>query len=250
MIDTAGWKGWARHRTFGLRSEWLELFLHNQNGWQRACNLGSKQIVSLHQWLQTMGIRQGNLFHEQLIQEFKVLGVRDEGLWSLSWANIVFSWPTARLYVIRNYEEPMSAKDMVADFMQLVHTVTKRTIYDGVLELFGLCSHTPVGSPLGQGIVSSGVPRTIKRTGTTPPTAASMHTLIMLFKCTGSYSLPLEEKLLWPWTVFGCEKDEVLSQLIAESCDWLELTSNNVVCKDVFKGEYHVMGLLGLHRSS
>lgn len=244
-------KGWAKHRTFGLRAEWVDLFLRHPDNWQVVGNLGSKQVFSLYEWLKTIGLRRRDGLNRPLLAAWTALGSQSLQMWSLVWANIVYSWPVARLYVMRNYSTPISTKAMVSDYMAYTRNHAERTIYDGILELFGLFHHTPIGSPLGQGLVSPGNPRTLVRAGNqAPPITSLVQSAINLFKEQQCFSIKLDQYQLWPWTVYGCDKNYAISQLVTNSCDWLEITSDEMICRDIDKGASHVMGLLGLHRGS
>lgn len=244
-------KGWARHRTFGLRVEWMNLFLGFPDDWWTLGRLGSKQVVSLNEWLRTLGLRKRNCYDLALLEAWRTLGSESLELWSLSWANIAYSWPTARLYVLRNYTTPVTTTDMLSDFMGYVGNVAERTIYDGILELFGLLNHTPIGRSLGQGIISPGRPRSLFRAGNpAPPTVGLFQSLVNLFGGQEGDSIKLNQDQLWPWVVFGCDRDYVISQIITNKCDWIEITSDEIVCRDIDKGASHVMDLLGLHRAS
>lgn len=241
-------KGWAKHRTFGLRAEWMALFLNHPNDWWKVGNLGSKQVESLNEWLKTIGLRKAGFFQTSLLRVWNELGPCDLRIWSLTWSNIVHSWPVARLYVIRNYRSQMTTKAMVSDFALYVTNVAERTLYDGILELFGLFQNTPIGVSLGQGLVEVGACRTVIRKGDAMPPAASLaNAMLNLFIEQGCISLDANQDLVWPWTVYGCEREYAISQLIMNASDWLEISSERIICRDINKGASNVMGLLGLH---
>lgn len=250
-MNFSGIRGWAKHRTFGLRAEWMALFLSHPNDWRKVGNLGSKQIESLNEWLKTIGLRKSGVFQTSLLRAWNELGPDDARIWSLTWSNIVHSWPVARLYVSRNYSNQMTTKDMVSDFSLFVNDVTERTLYDGILELFGLFQNTPIGISVGQGLVEVGVRRTVIRKGDgMPPSASLANALINLFMEQGRMSLDTSQDLFWPWIVYGCEKEYAISQLITTGSDWLDINSKQIICRDINKGASNVMGLLGLHRGS
>ncbi|SHE92041.1 hypothetical protein SAMN02745218_01071 [Desulfofundulus australicus DSM 11792] len=49
--------GWSRHQHFGLRKEWLELYLQEQQEWELSGLLGNRQVQSFKVWLRTTGLQ-------------------------------------------------------------------------------------------------------------------------------------------------------------------------------------------------
>ncbi|MGI9862646.1 hypothetical protein SDD30_14805 [Moorella naiadis] len=56
MFNWSYEKGWSRHQHFGLRREWLELYLADRQGWRGSSILGNRQVDSLAVRLKTTGI--------------------------------------------------------------------------------------------------------------------------------------------------------------------------------------------------
>jgi len=131
------------------------------------------------------------------------------------WVNVVFNFPTARWYVTELGLDSWTVRELASLLQQVMPNLAFRTIYNAMLELVGLLGRTPVGRELGQGVVSLGQPRTVQRVGhPSPSREAVAFALQRLFREEGRAELGLEEGLLWPWIIFGCPRQVILSQLL------------------------------------
>lgn len=56
IVYRMGASGYTRHQHFGLRKEWLQLYLDHPSDWQNVGHLGVRQIQSFAVWLKTLGL--------------------------------------------------------------------------------------------------------------------------------------------------------------------------------------------------
>lgn len=222
-------KGWARHQHFGLRVEWIRLFHDYPKTWHGLGLLGPDQIRSLLEWLTTTGLVDRCGTETTLARHLRSSGIHDEKFWSLAWVNIVFSLVTARWYSALPYPSERSTTALSSLLRTTVPRLSDRTARNAIYALVGTLERTPIGTELGQGIVSATRPRTVLRVGLARPHVASLgHALRRLFQHEGRQELPLVEPLTWPWVVFGCDAEEALLRLSSATKDWLEIGADRV----------------------
>ncbi len=218
---------WAPHRTFGLREEWVALFLSSPTAWQSSSSLGPQQISALEAWLITCGLADSNGMPSALAWRISrgpaLLG------WELAWVNAVFSFHPSWHYVRLTRDADMTASMFAHQQTAMFPRRSTRTIWDGVLELIGTLERTPIGTELGQGIVSATRPRRVRRVGLADPRAESLgHAMRRLFQHERRWELRLEEDLVWPWVVFGCDAEEALLGLGSAQQHWLQVGADSV----------------------
>jgi hypothetical protein len=213
-MNLSSLSGWTPHRTFGLRAEWLALYLRDPVGWRETTQLGPVQIVSLGRWLLTGGVVEHSGKETVLARLFRERGLGDPLPWELFWANTAFAWPTARWYVSRLGLGEWTSAELCRRLLADVPRLAERTARDATVELVGLFAGTPIGRELGQGEVSGRGPRLVRRAGLPHPHAeALVHALELLFAECGRERLGYEEELLWPWVIFGSRREEALFEL-------------------------------------
>lgn len=219
MSDWNNEKGWSRHQHFGLRSEWLDLYLADRQGWRISANLGNRQVDSLQAWLKTAGLvnERGDL--TALGKRLAAEGSASLGVWELIWVNTVFNFPTARWYARLGNGE-WTTTDLKQRIRLMVPRLAETTASNAIMELAGLLERTPVGGELGQGLVLGVRPRRIKRTGHKPGDLALVYAMGRLYLQRQQERLAWDENLTWPWIVFGCNRQFVLERLtiIDQSC--------------------------------
>jgi len=214
LADWSPTSGWARHSIFGLRQEWLELYLSKPREWRLGTTLGNRQLDSLAMWLRTGGVEDRMGRQTALGKQFAMRGTAYSPLWELLWANVVSSFPTARWYVHLG-TGAWTTTQLKAMLREAVLRLADRTVSNAITELVGLLERTPIGSELGQGEVSSERPRRVTRRGRQPGDAAILHYLQQLCLQQDGGRLEWSSPLTWPWTVFGCSREFVLERLTA-----------------------------------
>ncbi|TDA65830.1 MAG: hypothetical protein D9V47_12055 [Clostridia bacterium] len=227
MLDWGYERGWSRHQRFGLRQEWLDLYLSDRRGWRHRSILGNRQIDSLAAWLKTAGIEDGSAHLTPLGEQFAARGTACRPLWELLWVNVVFAFPTACWYAHLG-PGAWTTTELKALLRQAVPRLAEWTAANAIMELAGLLERTPIGNELGQGQVSGERPRRLVRRGGQPGDAALIHALGRLYLQQGRTRLPWAADFTWPWVVFGCSRQFVLERLTVLDQDYFELDEHGV----------------------
>ncbi|HHV76576.1 MAG TPA: hypothetical protein GXX39_04280 [Syntrophothermus lipocalidus] len=214
MIDWHQETGWARHSTFGLRREWVNLYLSDLQKWKDSGGLGNRQVESMATWLRTCGIEDAGGGLTFLGRLFVRGGTAMPELWQLVWVNAAFNWPTARWYVHLGNGE-WTTKELKTILRDTIPRLTARTLENAILELVGTLERTPIGDELGQGLVTPTRPRRVTRRGIVPVDAAIVDSIGRLYLQQKRARLLWEEDLTWPWVVFGCSPDLILDRLLS-----------------------------------
>ncbi|MBC7325899.1 MAG: hypothetical protein H5T99_11405 [Moorella sp. (in: Bacteria)] len=237
-------RGWSRHQQFGLRQEWLELYLDRPHAWEAAGALGNRQVQALKVWLKTAGLVDGGGRETFLASLFRAQGMEAVLPWELVWTNVVFNFPTAAWYVTGPATGEWTTGELTELLLRDVPRLAKRTACNAVMELVGLLERTPVGRRLNQGAVLPGRPRHIRRLGHNYPTAAAiLYATWRLFVREKRERLGLEENILWPWTVFGCRRDYALQKIILAGSQWFTVTDDGLLAQNI-PGEVQLCGFM------
>lgn len=207
-------KGWKKFEGFGLRNQWLQLYLDHPTDWSELNILGNRQIQALREWLKTGGIVSKNGVETSLAAEFRERGINGRQSWEKFWVNVTFNFATAKWYVQRIRGHSYTTSQLVVMLSEDCSHLALRTVKDAIQELVGLLEKTPIGNELGQGVVEKLRPRKITRRGLSFPTNDGiMHNLNMLFRERKERKLYINAPFLWPWTVFACDKVEILHRI-------------------------------------
>lgn len=191
------------HCHFGLREEWLKLYLAYPEDWRNKGLLGNRQVDSLRAWLKTGGLHDKRGNETPLAIQFRSAGTTSLLLWELLWVNIVFSFNTAAWFVYQGSGVHTSSELCSKLSADLPHFLP-RSIHSGILELVGLLEFTPIGTQLEQGRVTRKGKRTVERHGLNSPSSEALSlSLELLFQRERTNSLETHKKLLFPWVVFG-----------------------------------------------
>jgi len=175
--------GWSRHQTFGLREEWVQIYLSSPHSWFESSELGNRQVQSLQAWLKTSGIIDPHGHETDLYRLFQEKGTEYQLAWEILWVNIVFNWPTARWYTSYIDRGLWTTTELGNMLCKAAPQLAERTVQDAILELVGLLQRTPVGLELGQGEVNLSRPRKIQRKGLPQPSWESIyHAFSRLFE--------------------------------------------------------------------
>ncbi|RJX19216.1 MAG: hypothetical protein C4570_05555 [Ammonifex sp.] len=232
MFDWSCDTGWARHSIFGLRREWLDLYLGDRRGWHSRQVLGNRQVTSLEAWLKTAGIEDSSGRLTPLGEQFVAKGTGDRSLWELLWVNVVFTFPTARWYVHLG-QGKWATTELKSLLRTAVPRLAERTASNAIMELAGLLERTPVGNELGQGQVTAGRPRRLVRRGGEPCDAAIVHALGRLFIKQSRTNLSWDDDLVWPWVVFGCSRQFILERLTIIDQNYFNINERGVTVRIV-----------------
>lgn len=222
--DLSELTGWAPFNTFGLREDWVALYLREPAQWQDRGGLGSRQVESLARWLRIGGLVDSAGRETPLCRLFRNTWPAEALAWQLLWVNVVFAFPTATWYALVAGTGQWTTVQLSSMLCQAVPRLAPRTAHNGILELVGLLERTPVGRALRQGDVQSSRPRSVRRDGLKNPSrTALLYAAQQILLRERKRDLPLCEDVLWPWVVFGCSLYDVVPQLVASEAHWLRL---------------------------
>jgi len=222
-------KGWGIHNGFGLRKEWLHLYLAHPHDWELGGGLGNRQIESLRAWLKTTGLHDRRGKETSFCALFRESAKESLFPWELLWINVVFNFPTAAWYVEDLGLGEWSTSEMRVLLSQHCMHLASRTVSNAIMELVGLLERTPVGKELRQGDVIPSRPRYVRREGLSSPSdKANCYALCRLFDREQRKSLSMDEQLLWPWVVFGCRKNHVMQWLVLDGRRWFEIREDRI----------------------
>ncbi len=230
-IDWIRYKGWNAHRSFGLRKEWVALWMDRPEDWVSFGHLGNRQVQSLHTWLKTAGIVDRKGEKTPLGLKFQTESADSLGAWELAWVNIVFNFPPARWYVFHFPKGAWSIQELKMRLRQSLPHFSTRTVSNSIMELVGLLERTPIGKELQQGEVTrEGRDRKIKREGLQYPMVSSIKFAFhRLFAEERRDRLYFDDHLLFPWIIFGTEQQEVFKQLILAGEGEIEIDDMGVI---------------------
>jgi hypothetical protein len=223
--------GWCRHCTFGMRTEWLDLWLDWPDTWSAVGDLGPRQVQSFRRWLVTGGLVHKSGDVGDLASLFKETRSAYRLGWQIVWTNVVFRFATARWYVSEMGKGSWDTRALRTALGRAVPRLASRTAGNAILELVGTLERTPIGEDLGQGIVHPGRPRRVVRVGLASPAPQALaHAFRLLFLSEQRDVLRFDEGILWPWTVFGCDRAEALALLRAQGLNWLKFSDESAEC--------------------
>ena len=222
-------QGWARHQHFGLRQEWLALYLRCPSDWRQVGGLGNRQVQSLEVWLRTVGLHDRPGHETALCQELRRQGLASPRPWQRLWTNAVLNWPTADWYVSECAYGEWTSSELKGRLLASVPRLAERTASNAIMELVGLLERTPIGKELKQGEVIRARLRLVRRIGLADPgPEAILYAAGALFARERRCRLELQEPLPWPWIVFGCRPEEALATLSAYGSGWFEVRPHSL----------------------
>ncbi|OAG27656.1 hypothetical protein [Thermodesulfatator autotrophicus] len=229
------WQGFYKHQTFGLRKEWLALWLTHPKDWEEVGGLGPRQVDSLRVWLKTTGLLDKEGKPTPLAQAFKEQGLEELALWEKLWVNVVFNFATARWYVLRLGKGSWSISELLEKLAADFPHYKRRTLKNGLQELVGLLERTPVGKELQQGKVErKGRQREISREGYPYLSEEAVKLALQrLNKETGRDRFRLDEELPFPWIIFGGKPKDLFRQLMANGRPLFSLDGETFSLKEL-----------------
>lgn len=210
-------KAITKHEHFGLKKKWIDMFFDNYSNW-KSLPLGNRQLISLISWLKTAEVL--NKRSELTILGSNLIRVKNRTIliWEIIWVNIVFNFETANWFVHLSTGcwKSSELKDLLKE--QFPH-LSERTISNAIVELVGTLEYTPIGDKLRQGkVLRKGRAREVIREGYKPSAIGLNYSLMKLFNQQDTYSLDLnDERLLWPWIIFGCKRNDLLPEIVLSS---------------------------------
>ncbi|NPV88932.1 phosphoadenosine phosphosulfate reductase family protein [Coprothermobacteraceae bacterium] len=224
VVDLPVHQNLDRYRTFGLRREWLNMFLSQENFSLKDSTLGPKQKESLKRWLTEGGLL--NPSNNTPTHLAEILRERADELdsWSIVWVNLYYSSPLIEWYTDRiPFGSVLQREDLMSQLRSDFPASSDRTLQNALTSLFQTLEDTPLGAQLKLGIVqkSSVRTKTISKIGTdNPPTVAVVYSLFSLAKHLGRYDFTIADLYKpevkgGPYRLFGVSKDALIPKLVA-----------------------------------
>ena len=157
-----------KYQTFGLRVDWLELFLISGIDILRFSSLGPNQKDALYYYLKDMELiknkKETTTFYDIISNIYKSEGIYSINLWSLLWINLyinslLFCW-------YGTISLGKHSRKEIINYMIDSYRKMNRSILNGYSSLVGTLEKTPIGELLKLGrIVKEGSQRTIYKEG-------------------------------------------------------------------------------------
>lgn len=157
-----------KYFTFGLRLEWIELFLKNGIEVLVCSTLGPKQKEALYYYLKDMELivnrKETTAFYDMVSLIYEKKGIYSVNLWSFLWINLyfnslLFSWYGTIPLGRHNRKEVLKA---MTDSYKKINT----SVISGYTSLVGTLEKTPIGKELRIGmVVKEGAQRTTYKEG-------------------------------------------------------------------------------------
>ena len=221
---------WSLFNTFGLRKEWVALYLDHPERWEETGALGNRQIEAFKRWIKVCELEDKSCSLFSLFQSSTVNNLMP---WEIAWANIAANLATASWYVKELGFGTWKTTEL-RNILEARHPhLAQRTVTNAINELTGLLERTPIGKELCQGLVENSRPRTVTRKGLAAPSReAVFYALYHLFLENKTDCLDLDSDDLWPWVIFGCRKNYVLQKVILEGDRWFRLTDRFILLKE------------------
>jgi phosphoadenosine phosphosulfate reductase len=220
-------KGLNRYQHFGLRTEWLETFYQDPDGWWLHSGLGNRQFDAMRTWLKDAEVLQANSLTE-LGRHLRELGAQSSLGWAVIWVNLVRNSPVCGWYA---RSVPWGASYTKQELVNaLPHTLARSTRANAIQSLILLMRDTPLGSQLGLGEVQlrgRQTDRVQKNGWHSPEPSALLYCLYRYAELRERHSLSLAELYddapEGPYAIFGVNRDEVERQLRGMASRWPEL---------------------------
>jgi len=148
--------GIDRYRTFGMRQEWLHLFMQKGEGWADNSPLGNRQVQGFRNWLIDAGLweqERPTPLGEAVIRQ---RNPGDHHLWRILWACLSYGSPLIRWYAYSIPNGSYTIKDLT-EMLALMRgrAGPNRTDVNAISALTNTLKTTPLGEALGVGRVST-----------------------------------------------------------------------------------------------
>jgi phosphoadenosine phosphosulfate reductase len=219
-------KGLDRYCTFGLRSNWLEMFLQAPEQWWGSEAIGPRQFVGMRAWLADAEIIDGGTL-TRFGRHIQRLGVHDRLSWCLIWANLARNSALVNWYVSTVPHGTMNDK---AGLVQLMGDgLGERTRSNAATSLIQLFRHTPLGGDLGLGEVAQQGRSTLvtKHYARQLPQLAILYALYRLAESLESTELSLaavmNSRVEGPVALYGLSEDALVRNLQGISTQYPQL---------------------------
>jgi phosphoadenosine phosphosulfate reductase len=156
MGSKIGIQGLGKYLTFGLRKEWLDDFLSQQDGWLENNGLGGKQIESMLAWLRDSGLIDPKTKEPTALARLLSNGFTSDALrWEIIWASLATRSSLVQWYLTAVSWSARRDKDDLVRELTAEGAVSPKTADSAINSLFNTMERSPLGTTLGLGRVSS-----------------------------------------------------------------------------------------------
>ena len=157
----------SKYQNFGMRREWLLLFLRNIDRWFENNNLGNRQKESLKTWLKDADLLSEKNTPTRLAKLLSNIP-NELFVWEIIWANLYYNVNLIKWYLASiAWGEVFSSKELVEKVMQADPNSKEKTTQNSISSLFNLFDTSPLGKELKIGIIEKrGRERVVKKLGT------------------------------------------------------------------------------------
>ena len=157
----------SKYQNFGMRREWLLLFLRNIDRWFENNNLGNRQKESLKTWLKDADLLSEKNTPTRLAKLLSNIP-NELFVWEIIWANLYYNVNLIKWYLASIvWGEVFSSKELVEKVMQADPNSKEKTTQNSINSLFNLFDTSPLGKELKIGIIEKrGRERVVKKLGT------------------------------------------------------------------------------------
>ena len=157
----------SKYQNFGMRREWLLLFLRNIDRWFENNNLGNRQKESLKTWLKDADLLSEKNTPTRLAKLLSNIP-NELFVWEIIWANLYYNVNLIKWYLASIvWGEVFSSKELVEKVMQADSSSKEKTTQNSISSLFNLFDTSPLGKELKIGIIEKrGRERVVKKLGT------------------------------------------------------------------------------------
>lgn len=236
-----------RYKNFGLRQDWVELYLEDYNNFWTNKRLGTHMFKSFEKWGKEAGLLDRANTPLPFVPKLAKVGYNNPNTWGYIYTNIVYNSPIFNWF-IRNTEFGLSyqVSDLIIMLGDGYADTTKKNALSALKDTI---KSSPIGWILGQGecemkgrqVVS------ITRTGWKDPVPLVI--LYSLYKFAehseGLYSFTLSDLLedseeriaMSPRLIFGIEADElksILQGLANNYPDYINVDFNKGIMDNIF----------------
>ncbi len=236
-----------RYKNFGLRQEWIEIYLEDPENFWSNDRLGTHMFKSFEKWGKEAGIIDANNAPLPVVNNLKALGADHPLVWGYIFANIaynssIFNWFIRKMEMGRKYQ----SSDMMVMLGDDYSQTTKKNALSALKDTI---KSSPVGWLLGQGEceMKGKVVLSITRTGWMEPGPLVMLYTLYLFAehSQGLFSFTLSDLMadsddreaLSPYLIFGVDGKTlrpILQGLAHDYSDYIQVDFNNNLMENIF----------------
>lgn len=187
-----------KYGTFGLKKEWIEMFLTDGESIFSKPFLGPRQKDSLFYYLKDIELINSenqinfNLFNA-IEKIYKKERIESKTLWSLLFLNLCFNSPLFLWWT--QLPNSKYTRNRILELMVIDYGKQNRYVTNGLMSLIGTFEYTPIGSDLKIGIITcNGRERSVKKEGgfLFDPYVI-LYTIYKLAERTGKHEFTIEE---------------------------------------------------------